>query len=168
LDELDPPPPPLPPPPLPPPPLPPPPPEELLDDELPEDDDEDGREELDDELDDGELDVELDDDELEGALLLELEDDPLVSGDDDVLEPPDPPSGPVGDVPHPTPSMPTPARATPPDSILRNCRRSSRRVASSTGCGFSDWLMRPPSRRSVEQWVCQAKDGQSGGSAPPS
>lgn len=85
-------------------------------------------------------------DELEGALLLlelgvELDDDPLESGCEDVLDP----SGPVGDVPHPTPNIPTPARATPPDNIRRNCRRSSRRAASSTGCGFSDWLIRPPS-----------------------
>ena len=58
-----------------------------------------------------------DEDELETALLL---------------------LGSVGELPHPTPNMPAPARATPPDSILRNCRRSSRRVASSTGCGFSD------------------------------
>lgn len=106
-----------------------------MDDEL--DDERDDE----DELDDGAL----DDEELEGALLLlELEGDPLASGVEDVLEPPELPSGPVGDVPHPTPSMPTPARAMPPDSILRNSRRSSRRVVSSTGCGFSDLLIRPP------------------------
>lgn len=140
LDELD-------PPPLPPPPLPPPPPDELLDDELREDEDDDERDEeldedrddeLEDELEDGSG---LDDDELEDVLLPELDDDPLESPADVVLELPVPPSGPVGDVPHPTPNMPTPTRATPPDSILRNCRRSSRRVASSTGCGFSDWLI---------------------------
>jgi len=100
---------------------PPPPPAELLDDELPEE--EDDRD-----------DEELEDDELEGApLLLEL-DAPLDSGVDVVLEP----SGPVGEVPHPTPNIPTPARATPPDRTRRNCRRSSRLVAASTGCGFSD------------------------------
>lgn len=137
----------LPPPPLllelPPPPLllelpPPPLRDELEDDELREDEDD-----CDDELDE---DV-LDDDELELVLLLlldvELDDDPLDSCEDDVLDP----SGPVGEVPHPTPNMPTPARAIPPDSILRNCRRSSRREASSTGCGFSDWLIRPPWHR---------------------
>jgi hypothetical protein len=115
-------------------PPPPPPPDELLDDELREDDEDDD-------------DVPLDEDELEPVLLLlelELDDVPLDSWDDDVLEPLEPLSGPVGDVPHPTPNMPTPARATPPDSMRRNCRRSSLRVASSTGCGFSDWLMRPP------------------------
>jgi hypothetical protein len=82
----------------------------------------------------------VDEDELEPALLLlevELDEDALDSCDDDVLEPLEPPSGPVGESPHPTPNMPTPARATPPESIRRNCRRSSLRVASSTSCGFS-------------------------------
>jgi hypothetical protein len=144
LDELD-------PPPLPPPLSSRPPPDELLDDELREDED-DCDDELDEELDPC---VELEDDEVEDVLLLELVDDPLESPADVVLEPPVPPSGPVGDVPHPTPNMPTPARATPPDSILRNCRRSSRRVASSTGCGFSDWLITTSFTRSLEQRPCQ-------------
>jgi hypothetical protein len=92
----------------------------------------------------------------------------LGPGDDeglDVLEPTELTSGPVGDVPHP-PNMPTPASATPPDSILRNSRRSSRPVASSPDCGFSDLLMRPPSC-ATQQVACQG-GRQSGGRAPPS
>jgi hypothetical protein len=141
------------------------PPEELLDDELRDDEDERDEDELD-ELDG--LD-ELDDDELEGALLL-LElgvEEPLDSGSEDVLDPPDEPSGPVGDVPHPTPNMPTPARATPPESILRNCRRSSRRAASSTGCGFSHCDITTSLAGPLSNG--HATGGrQSGGSAPPS
>ena len=75
--------------------------------------------------------LELDDDELlelEGDGLPELELEDGLGPEDEGLE--DCPSGPATFVAHP-PSIPTPARATLPDRILRNSRRSPRRVASS-------------------------------------
>jgi len=98
--------------------------------------------ELDDELDDRELDelddelrelLELDDDELlEDGLLLDELDEGEALGDGELEEG----VGPVVESPHP-PSIPTPASAAPPERILRNSRRSSRRFESSpAGSGF--------------------------------
>jgi len=107
-----------------------------LPDELELDDFEDELE-LDDEL--LELEEELleDEPELDDDVLLELEDVPLeleleledeAPTEDEELEGCS--SGFVTLVAHP-PSMPTPARATPPERIFRSSRRSTRRVASS-------------------------------------
>lgn len=86
--------------------------------------------ELDDEL--RELLEELDDELLEDGLLLdELSEDEAL-GDEELEEG----VGPVAESPHP-PSIPTPASAAPPERILRNSRRSSRRFESSpAGSGF--------------------------------
>ena len=146
------------------------PPDELLDDR-------------DEELDEDEpVDDELDDEEVE--LLLELELDELEEGALDELDagcPPgfaDAPSdelpvGSVGDSPQAVLNMPTPASARPPESTLRNSRRSSRRAAASTALTF-DCSIPSTSSPGGEQVTCHGGTatrqaaGGSGGSAPPS
>ena len=151
--------------------MPPPPPELELDDEPPPPPD--------DELDDDPLEDELDadDDELEAALELDeaalelaavLEPDPWPAAEDDVpaaLEEPSP-EGSVGPVPHAVAIMPTPASAAPPDSMRRNCRRSSRRASASVNL-LDSFIPLSFTREESESKSC-AGPRQSGGSAPPS
>ncbi|HET7292810.1 MAG TPA: hypothetical protein VFM88_10315 [Vicinamibacteria bacterium] len=102
--------------------------EDELDDELLDEREDELLEELDDELLEDEL------------LLLELElDDDAADDEDDALEDDDELSdgvGPVVESPH-APSIPTPARAAPPERIFSSSRRSSRCFESSpAGTGF--------------------------------
>ena len=141
----------------PPPPPPPPPPLDEDDELLEEDEDED---ELLDEL-ELELELELDEDELEldEELVLELE----LELEDELVEP----SGPVGLLLSQAINRLVPASATPPDSSLKNSRRSRRRSsAGPVTAGFSTLSMGRTSLASpwTEQSPCRA---QRGGSAPP-
>lgn len=95
---------------------------ELEDDDLDDELDDELDDDLDDELDEPALDDDELDVELEEGLGLE----------DELADP----SGPMT-VPsvHACSSMPRPARATLPESIRRNCRRSSRRASGSASEG---------------------------------